>query len=73
MAIKLWKDVIRNRNILAYLDNQVSVNTVNTGAAKNNFSQGCLREICFLMAKSNAVLKLVHLPGEQNRISDFLS
>ena len=73
IAIKKWGESMQNRNILAFCDNQVSVDVVNSGAASNRFSQACLREICFLMAKLNAVLKLVHLKGQDNRICDSLS
>ena len=43
------------------------------GRAKNVFAQECLREICYLTAKHNMVIKLVHKPGCDNRISDMLS
>ena len=73
IAIKVFEDSLHNRNILAYCDNQVSVEVVNSGAASNEFSQHCLREICFVMAKCNSMLRLVHLSGESNRICDSLS
>ena len=73
IALKIWTERIQNRNVLAYCDNAVSVEIVNTGKAKNTFSQACLREICFITAQCNAVLKLVHLSSDCNRISDCLS
>ena len=73
VCIKVWKDKVVNRNILAYCDNAVSVKVVNTGKAKNRFSQACLREICYLMARANAVIKLVHISSECNQIPDCLS
>ena len=72
VALKLWVRQIKNKNVLAYCDNEVSVEIINSGRARNKFSQSCLREICFITAKSNAVLKLVHLAGNLNRISDCL-
>ena len=73
VAIKLWTHKITNHNLLAYCDNAVSVDVVNSGKAHNRFTQACLREICFLTAKSNSVVKLVHIAAEDNRISDCLS
>ena len=70
VALKVWKDRVKDKNILAYCDNAVSVEVVNMGRARNRFSQACLREICYLMAKSNSVLKLVHISSENNRICD---
>ena len=66
VALKIWRDKIQDQNVLAYCDNAVSVEVVNTGKAKNRFTQACLREICFITAKHNAVLKLVHLSSECN-------
>ena len=60
VALKVWKSRISNRNILAFCDNEVSVEVVNAGHAKNRFLQACLREICYITACCNAVIKLVH-------------
>ena len=73
LAIRLFGERLCNRNILAYCDNKVSVDVVNSGAARNRFSQKCLRELCFLTAEKNAMVRLVHLNGSDNRISDCLS
>ena len=72
-ALKVWAHKIRNRNVMALCDNEVSVEVVNTGKARNRFAQACLREICFITARNNAVIKLVHISSETNRISDCLS
>ena len=73
VALKIWQERIKNRNVLAYCDNRVSVDIVNKGITKNSFSQACMREIIYLTAKCNAVLKLVFREGQNNRISDGLS
>ena len=72
VALKIWKDRIENRNVLAYCNNEVSVEVVNLGRANKHFTQACLREICYLTAKANTVIKLVHISSEANRISDYL-
>ena len=73
IALKVWEEAIQNKNILAFCDNAVSCDVINTGRANNRFSQACLREICYITARNNAILKVVHILGENNRISDRLS
>ena len=51
---------IRNRTVLAYCDHQIAIDVINKGVAKNTFSQAHLGEICFLLAKYNAMVKLVY-------------
>ena len=72
-SLKIWRHKIRNSNILMYCDNQTTVDIVNSGSASNNFAQKCLRELCWITAGENAVVKVVHRPGVQNRIADFCS
>ena len=70
VGLKIWRDKIQNKNVLFYCDNQVTVDVINTGRARNKFAQACLREACSITAKANAVIKVVHLTSEQNRMSD---
>ena len=39
----------------------------------NSFMQSCLREICFLAASYEFVLKCRHLTTVENRLADLLS
>ena len=73
VCIKKCGKSIENRNILAYCDNQVTVDIINKGKAKNRFEQACVRELCYLTGKRNAWIKLVYLSSDENRISDSLS
>ena len=73
VGLKIWGEKCRNRNCLIYCDNKVTVDVINSGSAKNHFTQACLREICYLTAKLNAMIKVVHLEGISNRIPDSLS
>ena len=73
VGLKIWRERIRNCNILAYCDNQVTTEIVNSGRAKNKFAQACLREVCWITAQVNAWVKVVFTPGISNRISDSLS
>ena len=73
IAVKKWANAIKNRNILAYCDNSVTIDVINKGAATNRFSQECLRELCYVLAKANAVVKLVYITTKDNFLSDNLS
>ena len=73
VAIKMWGKTLSNRNLLMYCDNQVTVETVNHGQAKNVFAQACLRELIWLSASHNLWIKLCYVESKQNSISDCLS
>ena len=73
VALRVWSSRIKNQNLLAYSDNQCTVEIINTGKAKNKFAQRCLWEIVWILASNNACLKLVHISSECNRIPDILS
>ena len=73
VGLKVWKQKIRNKHFLVYCDNQATVEIINTGRAKNEFARECLREICYITATANAMVKVVHQRGTENKIADFLS
>ena len=73
IAVKVFYKKIMNRNLLAYCDNSVTVDIINHGKAKNRFAQQCLRELTYLLAKYNAVVKVIYIESESNRIPDSLS
>ena len=73
VALKVCKEQIRNRHLLLFCDNSATCDIVNTGKVSNEFTQECLREICYLTARINTVVKVVFKPGVENRIPDFLS
>ena len=56
VSIKKWDKGVKDCNILAYCDNQVTVEVINKEAAKNRLTQACMREICYLMGVWNAML-----------------
>ena len=39
VGLKIWRDKIQKKNVLVYCDNQVTVDVINTGRARNKFSQ----------------------------------
>ena len=73
IALKKWGNLIMGKRALVMSDNEVTVTTVNMGRARNSFTQKCLREITYLTAKKNALLKVKFIKGKNNEISDSLS
>ena len=73
IGLKLWIHEVENSNVLVYCDNSSTGNIINTGRANNHFAQACLREICMLTARVNAVIKVVFKEGETNTEADILS
>ena len=49
VTLKIWTEKIRNRNVLAFCDNQTSVEVVNSEQQKMNFPKTCVCEICFVV------------------------
>ena len=54
IALKTWRNRIKNKNVLAYYDNQCTVDVINKGRARNQFAVKCLREITWILANENA-------------------
>ena len=73
VALKMWKHKITNKNILAFCDNQSTIQVINHGRANNSFAQRCLREIVYITAHHNAVIRAVYIATDRNRIPDSLS
>ena len=73
IAIKMWGYLVANQNFLVQCDNQIAVRVLNTGAARNIFTQAVLREICYITALNDSLVRGVYLPANQNRIADSLS
>ena len=64
---------LRGKNLLLHCDNESTVAVVNRGAAKNKFTQACLRELVWWTAKFDLWIKVVFLAGVDNRYADLCS
>ena len=73
VAVKVWGRHWRGKRIVIHCDNEVSVMVLNTGRARNEFLQSCLREIEFTAARFEFELRANHIAGIENRIPDALS
>ena len=50
-----------------------AVLAINSGVSRSGFISICLRELWYWCAKYEILLHACHLPGVENRISDWLS
>ena len=73
VGIRLWGHKLTRKRITIFCDNKPTVITISSGKTKCPFMQGCLRELCFWLAKADCQLRVVHLSSEENRLPDLLS
>lgn len=73
LCLKLWGSRFKGKKVLVYCDNEAVCHVLNTGKARCEVLQECLRESCFVSAMSQCELKAVHLSSSQNRLADCLS
>ena len=60
VALKVWGKRLRGKKVLILCDNMSSCNVINRGASKDPFHQSCLREISFIAARNDFVIKTQH-------------
>ena len=73
VCLRLWCKELSRKKIVIYCDNLASCIVINSGKAKCNFLQKCLREVCFLASVYEFEARAVHLDSESNRLADCLS
>ncbi|MEW8546060.1 MAG: reverse transcriptase domain-containing protein [Candidatus Thiodiazotropha sp.] len=73
ICLKLWSSHFKGKRIQVFCDNASVCSVLNSGRAKCEILQDCLREIAFLSAISECEIRAVHLDTRSNRISDHLS
>ena len=70
---RAWGHLFKGQKIRIYCDNQPVVDVINSSKTKDTFMATCLRELWLVVSKNEFELRAVHLPGEDNRIADWLS
>jgi hypothetical protein len=73
VSVQLWSDVFQCKRILIRSDSMVSVNALNHLNTRNRDLQACVRKILYVCGLNDFQVKLVHVPGAHNTISDALS
>ena len=73
VCLKLWGSHFKGKKLIIGCDNLAACIVVNSGKARCQFLQKCLREICFLAATFEFQVKAEHVPGVSNGVADSLS
>ena len=73
VAIKTWADQLRGKYFWIHVDNEAVASILNSGRGRDPELQEGLREVAYIAAKNQFVIKARHIPGVDNRIPDWLS
>ena len=73
IGARIWGHLFRGLKIRIYCDNQSVVDVINSSKTKDEFMATCLRELWLVVCTNEFELRAVHLPGDENRIADWLS
>ena len=73
VGARIWGHKFKGLKIRMYCDNQPVVDVINSSKTKDAFMASCLRELWLVVSSNEFELRDVHLPGEENRVADWLS
>ena len=73
LAVRMWGCHLQGMKVQIFCDNQPAVQVINSGRTKDSFMASCIRELWLEVSKYGFQLRAVHLPGEDNRVPDWLS
>jgi hypothetical protein len=72
-AIATWGSLLCNKRILLHCDNLAVVHITNSGTSKEPRLMKLVRALFYLEAQYNVELRVVHIEGVHNAMSDALS
>ena len=73
IGLRLWSKKFKGYYFWIHVDNEAVATILNTGASKQEEMQSLLREIAYIAAQNQFVIKAKHIMGVTNRIPDWLS
>ena len=73
VAVRFWGSKCESGKIQIFCDNESVVHVINSNRTKDDFLSTCLRELWLEVSSHGFELRAVHLPGEENRVADWLS
>ena len=73
VGVRLWGKRYAGQKVQIYCDNESAVTVINSSRTKDKFMATCLRELWLNVCCHEFELRAVHLPGEENRLADWLS
>ena len=73
VALKVWAHKLKGKYFWILVDNEAVAVILNTGRSREQELQNTLREIAYIAATNQFVIKARHILGVDNRIPDWLS
>ena len=73
LGVRIWGKFCTRMKVQIYCDNEACVRVINSSKTKDAFLASCIRELWLEVARYGFELRAVHLPGEENRVPDWLS
>ena len=73
IGVRIWGKSLQGLRLQIYCDNAAAVDVINSSKTRDPFLATCLRELWLEVSTYCFELRAVHLPGEENRVADWLS
>ena len=73
IGVRVWGKSLQGLRLQIYCDNSAAVDVINSSKTRDPFMASCLRELWLEVSTYCFELRAVHLPGEDNRVADWLS
>ena len=73
IGVRVWGHCLQGARLQIYCDNSAAVQVINSSKTKDSFFASCLRELWLEVSQFGFEMRAVHLPGEENRVADWLS
>lgn len=73
LCLRIWGKFFKGKRIKIFCDNSAVCSVINSGRARCEELQSCLREVAFLTAMNECEIRTVHLDSHTNRLADHLS
>ena len=73
IGVRIWKRKLQGLRLQIFCDNAAAVEVISSSRTRDPFLASCLRELWLEVSTHCFELRTVHLPGEENRVADWLS
>ena len=73
VGLILWSNILKNKRVLFWTDNESIVHVINRHTAKDTKLLGLLRTMVLICLRNNILFRARHIKGEKNVLADSLS
>ena len=73
VGVRIWGKYCVGMKVQIFCDNEAVVTVINSSKTRDPFLATCIRELWLEVARNAFELRAIHLPGEENRVPDWLS